>query len=147
MKEHRSLQSTFLISTAFVEYLDACFRGHPKRISALLGGNVERMGTGGRRGLSCKWTSFSVWSFEGRRGHLKVILSSSSCVEDWKIKRLPRNKYIMHVFFEDILFFHHFCSSLTVFQLSVHIDRGAVEQKVDRHGQGEGGGLRAGKNV
>ena len=36
----------------------------------------------------------------------------------------------------DFLFFHGFCSSLSVLQPSVHTDRGFGKQKVDRRGQG-----------
>ena len=41
------------------------------------------------------------------------------------------------------------CSSLTIFQLSVRTDRGTrvVKQKGDRCGQGDGRGLKTGKNV
>ena len=35
---------------------------------------------------------------EERKGHLKVILSPSSCARDLKIKRQTRNDYSMHVF-------------------------------------------------
>ena len=68
-------------------------------------------------------------------------LSSSSCATDRKTKMQTRNKYRMHVFFKEFLFLHCFCSSIVVFQLSVRTDRvrEVVEQKADRHGQGEGG--------
>ena len=51
-------------------------------------------------------------SLQERRGHLKSILSSSSCVEDRKIKRQTRNKYRMHVFFKEFLFLHSFLAAL-----------------------------------
>ena len=80
------------------------------------------------------WTPYSVWFLEERKGHLKIILLSSSCVKDCRIKRQTRNKYNMYVFFKDFSFFHSFCSSLAVFQLSVCMDRGrgVVKQEVDR---------------
>ena len=53
----------------------------------------------GGKWLGCKRTSFSVRSLEERRGHLKVILSTS-CVEDLEIKRQTRNKNNMNGFFE-----------------------------------------------
>ena len=43
----------------------------------------------------------------------------------------------MHVFFKDFFILHSFCSSLFIFQLSVHMDRGGVvKQKVDREREG-----------
>ena len=47
------------------------------------------------------------------------------------------------------LFFHSICSSLIDLQHSVHTDRekGVLTRKVDRHGQGEGGQLKTGKDV
>ena len=55
----------------------------------------------------------------------------------------------MDVFSKEVLFFHSNCSSLNVFQLTVHADRGRgfIKQKADRLGQEEGGGLKTGKNV
>ena len=35
-----------------------------------------------KNGQGERGASFSVWSLGGRRGHLKVILSSASCVKD-----------------------------------------------------------------
>ena len=86
------------------------------------------------------WTSFSVWSLEGRREHLKFILSQSSCVEDRKIKTQIRNKYTMHAFFKTLYF-------SIVLQLFNYLPRyphgqgeGFVKQKANRLGQGEKGG-------
>ena len=47
------------------------------------------------------------------------------------------------------LFFHRFCSSLFAFQLTVRTGHGegVSKQKLDRHGQRDGGGLTTGKNV
>ena len=49
--------------------------------------------------------------------------------------------YSMHVLFKEFLFFHSFCSSLFVFQLSVHTDSGCGDCQVEgRQGwTGEGG--------
>ena len=70
--------------------------------------NAHKSGQGeGGRELSCKWTSLSVRALEERREHLKVILSSSSCVEDWKIKA-NKNKCIVHIFLKEFLFLHSF---------------------------------------
>ena len=55
----------------------------------------------------------------------------------------------MHVFVKKFLFFHSICSSIFVFKLSVCVDKGrwVLEQKADRRGQEEGGGLITGKNA
>ena len=55
----------------------------------------------------------------------------------------------MHVFLKEFLLFHSFWSSLLVFKLSVHTDRGkgVVKQKAYRYEQGEGRGLKTAKNV
>ena len=85
----------------------------------------------GGRGFSCKWSSYSVWSLEERRGHLNVLSSSSSCVKDWKIKKQTRNKYCMHVFFKEFLFLYSFEGEGDIYQKRT----------------GEGGGLKTGKIV
>ena len=57
-------------------------------------------------------------------------------------KEQTRNKASIHVFFTEYIFFHSFLQLLIVFKLSISTDRwmGFVIQKVNRRGQGEGGG-------
>ena len=45
---------------------------------------------------------FSVVSVR-RKGHLRVILSLSSCINNRKIKRQARNRYSMHIFLKEVL--------------------------------------------
>ena len=80
--------------------------------------NEDKSGRGVE--FSCKWIFFPEWFLQGRREHLKAILSSFFWV---KVKRQTRNMYSMHVFFKDFLFLDSFCSFLIVFQLRIRTDR------------------------
>ena len=93
-----------------------------------------------------------MWSLEERSGHLKVILQIlSSCVKDRKTRKQEISTLCMS-FSKEYLFFHSFCSSLRVFQLSVRTDRERglltfIKHKADRCRHGDGGGLKTDKNL
>ena len=67
-----------------IEFCKLCYRGPSVKDVLTLGrkGVSNYADKSGQGGFNCMWTSFSVWFLEERRGHLMVILSSSSYVKD-----------------------------------------------------------------
>ena len=89
-----------------------------------------------------------------KKGHLKVILSPSCFAKDWIIKRKTRNKVRVRVSALPMFFSKSYCFSylLEFFnsppnQCSHRQGKGVAKQKTDRCGQGEGCGLKTGRNV